>query len=83
MPYFSVHLFQGRGIFHNEDKSFLVWVNEEDHISLISVEEGSDVGKALVRVIRGLKVVFIFLSRKRWESLRYSGRIHFITIIFI
>ncbi|CAG9538686.1 unnamed protein product [Cercopithifilaria johnstoni] len=48
---------EGRGIFHNEDKSFLVWVNEEDHISIISVEEGSDVGKALARLIRGLKAL--------------------------
>uniref|UniRef100_A0A0R3S2X4 arginine kinase n=1 Tax=Elaeophora elaphi TaxID=1147741 RepID=A0A0R3S2X4_9BILA len=48
---------EGRGIFHNKDKSFLVWVNEEDHISIISVEEGSDVGKALARLIRGLKAL--------------------------
>ncbi|EJD74263.1 arginine kinase [Loa loa] len=48
---------EGRGIFHNNDKSFLVWVNEEDHISMISVEEGSDVDKALARLIRGLKAL--------------------------
>jgi len=28
----------GRGIFHNDDKSFLVWVNEEDQLRIISME---------------------------------------------
>jgi protein-arginine kinase len=45
----------GRGIFHNNDKTFLIWVNEEDHLRLISMEQGSDVGKCLDRLIRGVK----------------------------
>jgi ATP:guanido phosphotransferase, C-terminal catalytic domain len=28
----------GRGIFHNKDKTFLVWVNEEDHMRCISMQ---------------------------------------------
>uniref|UniRef100_A0A915PTW4 arginine kinase n=1 Tax=Setaria digitata TaxID=48799 RepID=A0A915PTW4_9BILA len=47
----------GRGVFHNKDKSFLVTVNEEDHLNIISFEEGSDVGKVLGRLIRGLKAL--------------------------
>jgi creatine kinase len=27
----------GRGIFHNKEKSFLVWVNEEDQLRIISM----------------------------------------------
>ena len=27
---------EGRGIFHNKDKTFLVWLNEEDHLRIIS-----------------------------------------------
>merc|ERR1739838_443225 len=27
---------EGRGIFHNKDKTFLVWVNEEDQLRIIS-----------------------------------------------
>ena len=27
----------GRGIFHNKDKMFLVWVNEEDQLRIISM----------------------------------------------
>eukprot|EP00353_Schmidingerella_taraikaensis_P006168 CAMPEP_0185570808 /NCGR_PEP_ID=MMETSP0434-20130131/2979_1 /TAXON_ID=626734 ORGANISM="Favella taraikaensis, Strain Fe Narragansett Bay" /NCGR_SAMPLE_ID=MMETSP0434 /ASSEMBLY_ACC=CAM_ASM_000379 /LENGTH=428 /DNA_ID=CAMNT_0028186013 /DNA_START=21 /DNA_END=1307 /DNA_ORIENTATION=- len=38
----------GRGIFHNDSKTFLVWINEEDHMRIISMEKGADV----VRVFR-------------------------------
>merc|ERR1739847_191817 len=32
-----------RGIYHNEKKSALVWVNEEDHLRIISMEKGKNV----------------------------------------
>ena len=31
----------GRGIFHNKNKTFLVWVGEEDHLRIISMQQGS------------------------------------------
>jgi hypothetical protein len=34
---------EGRGIFHNEAKTFLVWVNEEDQMRIISMQKGGDV----------------------------------------
>merc|ERR1712020_856745 len=34
---------EGRGIFHNKDKTFLVWVNEEDQTRIISMQKGGDV----------------------------------------
>jgi protein-arginine kinase len=49
----------GRGIYHNNEKNFLVWVNEEDHMRIISMEQGSDVGKILDRLIRGIKVTLL------------------------
>ncbi|XP_074927556.1 creatine kinase M-type [Chelonoidis abingdonii] len=33
-----------RGIWHNDNKSFLVWVNEEDHLRVISMEKGGTGG---------------------------------------
>jgi len=48
---------KGRGIFHNNEKTFLIWVNEEDHLRIISMEQGSDVGKILDRLVRGIKSV--------------------------
>lgn len=33
----------GRGIFHNKDKTFLVWINEEDQLRIISMQKGADI----------------------------------------
>jgi len=48
---------KGRGIYHNDEKSFLIWVNEEDHMRVISMQQGSDVGTTLDRLVRGVKAV--------------------------
>lgn len=37
----------GRGIFHNPAESFLIWVNEEDHLRIISMTKCGDLGKFL------------------------------------
>jgi arginine kinase len=33
----------GRGIFHNKEKTFLVWINEEDQLRIISMQNGADI----------------------------------------
>jgi creatine kinase len=38
-----------RGIFHNKDKTFLVWVNEEDHMRCISMQDGGNVKEVFER----------------------------------
>merc|ERR1719462_883786 len=48
---------EGRGIFHNKDKTFLVWVNEEDQLRIISMEKGGDVKGVFSRLARGIKAV--------------------------
>ena len=40
----------GRGIFHNNDKTFLVWVNEEDQLRIISMQPGADIGAVFTRL---------------------------------
>lgn len=47
----------GRGIYHNKNKTFLVWVNEEDHLRIISMENGGNVGRVLDRLIRGATAI--------------------------
>ena len=42
----------GRGIFHNEEKTFLVWVNEEDQLRIISMQGGSNLGEVFTRLSR-------------------------------
>jgi len=48
---------EGRGIFHNEAKTFLVWVNEEDQLRIISMEQGGDVKKVFERLAKGIEAV--------------------------
>merc|ERR1712024_297623 len=48
---------EGRGIFHNADKTFLVWVNEEDQLRIISMQKGGDVKGVFSRLSRGIKAV--------------------------
>ena len=40
----------GRGIFHNETKTFLVWVNEEDQLRIISMQQGSGIKEVFERL---------------------------------
>lgn len=39
-----------RGIFHNTNKTFLVWVNEEDQLRIISMQQGADLGEVFTRL---------------------------------
>jgi len=48
---------EGRGIFHNTDKTFLTWVNEEDQLRIISMQKGGDVRGVFDRLARGIKAV--------------------------
>merc|ERR1712179_556341 len=48
---------EGRGIFHNKDKTFLTWVNEEDQLRIISMQSGGDVKGVFARLARGIKAV--------------------------
>lgn len=38
-----------RGIFHNNAKNALVWVNEEDHLRVISMQSGPDIKQVFTR----------------------------------
>ena len=42
----------GRGIFHNDAKTFLVWVNEEDQLRIISMQPGAGILEVFDRLCR-------------------------------
>merc|ERR1712038_1496147 len=48
---------EGRGIYHNAEKTFLTWVNEEDQLRIISMQMGGDVKGVFSRLARGIKAV--------------------------
>jgi len=41
---------EARGIFHNDAKTFLVWVNEEDQLRIISMQQGSNIRQVFERL---------------------------------
>jgi hypothetical protein len=47
---------EGRGVFHNKEKTFINWLNEGDHLRLISMEQGSDVLGVFTRLYDGIQV---------------------------
>ncbi len=44
---------------HNENKNFLVWVNEEDHMRIISMEMGGNMKRVFERFCKGLADVSV------------------------
>ncbi|XP_002730966.1 creatine kinase U-type, mitochondrial-like [Saccoglossus kowalevskii] len=57
----------GRGIWHNEAKNFLVWINEEDHTRVISMEKGGNMKRVFERFCDGLSQVEQLIQKKGWE----------------
>lgn len=51
-----------RGIFHNKEKTFLVWVNEEDHARMISMQQGGNMKQVFQRFSRALTDVEDFIK---------------------
>ncbi|CAN0398240.1 creatine kinase M-type [Lampetra fluviatilis] len=53
-----------RGIWHNDKKTFLVWVNEEDHLRVISMQQGGNMKEVFKRFCTGLqKIESIFKDK--------------------
>ncbi|XP_048394455.1 creatine kinase B-type [Stegostoma tigrinum] len=56
----------GRGIWHNDNKTFLVWVNEEDHLRVISMQKGGNMREVFTRFCTGLtKIENVFKNNGR------------------
>lgn len=67
-------------------QTFLVWVNEEDHLRIISMQNGGDVGQVLARLIKGVKGIESQVPFSRDERLGYltfcpSNLVDFLCII--
>ncbi len=64
---------EGRGIYHNNDKTFLVWVNEEDQLRIISMQQGGDIKAVFTRLVNAIK------SIETKVPFSYSDHLGFIT----
>lgn len=56
-----------RGIWHNDAKNFLVWVNEEDHTRLISMETGGNMASVFKRFCDGINKVEELIKKDGYE----------------
>jgi protein-arginine kinase len=48
---------EARGIYHNNNKTFLVWVNEEDQLRIISMQQGSNILEVFKRLSIGAGLI--------------------------
>jgi creatine kinase len=56
-----------RGIWHNDQKTFLIWVNEEDHLRVISMQKGGNIREVFRRFCEGLTKVETLMKTKGYE----------------
>lgn len=61
----------GRGIFVSNDARFRVWIQEEDHLRIISQDNSGDLGGVYLRLIQGLDHLSSELSFSRDSTLGY------------
>lgn len=54
---YHMHWPHGRGVFLNPAKTFVNWVNEGDHLRIISMERGSDVKAVFSRLSAGVAAI--------------------------
>lgn len=63
---------EGRGIYHSADKRFLVWVNEEDQLRIISMQQGGDLHQVfdrLARAVNAIEAKLPFATHERYGCL--------------
>jgi creatine kinase/arginine kinase len=61
----------GRGIFHNIKKDFLVWINEEDQMRIISMQKGGNIKEVFSRLLSALNQLEKHLSFSYSNHLGY------------
>merc|ERR1712142_980218 len=69
---------EGRGIYHNEEKTFLTWVNEEDQLRIISMQQGGDVRGVFERLARGIQAVGDSVKDESGKEFLLDGRLGYL-----
>ena len=59
---------EARGIFHNDAKTFLVWLNEEDQLRIISMQQGANIRQVFERLA--------FAANKIEEKAKFASDDH-------
>lgn len=67
-----------RGIFHNANKTFLVWVNEEDHMRCIAMQDGGNVKEVFARFATAIGSIEKTLNKNGYKY-SYDNHLGYIT----
>jgi creatine kinase len=65
---YHTHWPEGRGVFHNKSKTFVNWLNEGDHLRIISMEQGGDVLGVFTRLSEGAKLIEAGIKKETGED---------------
>ena len=68
---FNRHWPIGRGVFFNEARSFISWVNEEDHLRLISIQRNADISGVFARLCKAMEIIDQRLEFQHSDRLGY------------
>ena len=60
----------GRGVWHNNEKTLLVWVNKKDHARVISMEKGGNMKAVFERFCEGLEQVEKSVKKQGFDFMR-------------
>merc|ERR1712166_1038331 len=58
---------RSRGIFHNENMDFFVWLNEEDHMRIISMEKGDNIKAIFNRFAKSTEAIKEVLQANNYD----------------
>lgn len=61
----------GRGVFLNKAKNFIVWVNEEDHIRIISMQKGASLKQVWGRLVNAIHAMETKMEFVRHDKFGY------------
>jgi creatine kinase len=66
------HWPDARGIFHNEAANLFVWLNEEDHMRIVSMEKGDNIKAIFSRFSKATQTVQEVLQSEGYDFMRHD-----------
>ena len=69
----------GRGIYLNESRTFAMWLNEGDHIRVISIQQGGDVRSVFTTLVKAVNTIEKLLKEIDGRSFQTTDHLGMIT----
>lgn len=69
----------GRGIYLNDSKTFAVWLNEGDHIRVISIQQGGDARSVFTTLVKAVNTIEKLLQELDGRTFQKTDHLGMIT----